>query len=104
MDKAEGMTDSQLERILGYLDGLTEKRDDAVKSPVPSPRLPGLRPQPITAYAPSELVALIRSIESDGRMRTKDDLLIEAMKALGFRRRGKRIDTVLHRAIRAAHR
>jgi len=105
MEKATEMTESQLERLLGYLDGLTEKRGDALISPGPSVRRPELRPgQPITGYAPPELVDLIRWIESDGRLRTNDDLRIEAMTALGFRRRGKRIDAALNRAIRAAHR
>lgn len=65
---------------------------------LPRPRVwPG---QPITAYTRPELVRLLRWIESDGLLRTEDDLIREAMAELGFRRRGIRIETALREAIK----
>ena len=57
--------------------------------------------RPITEYQPSELVALIRWIDSDGLLRTEEETIREAMTALGFRRRGSRIETALRAAIAA---
>lgn len=61
--------------------------------------LPGL---PITEYTPGELTALAKWIESDGLLRTEDEVLREAMGFLEFRRKGKRIEEALTRAIRSA--
>ncbi len=58
----------------------------------------------ITAYQQSELVALIRWIESDTLLRTQEELLSEAISALGFRRRGKNIVDALEAAIAQARR
>ncbi|MFV2197722.1 AAA domain-containing protein [Nocardiopsis sp. LOL_012] len=66
----------------------------------PAPSLPpGL---PITEYRPRDLVALAAWIESDGLLRTEDEVLREAMCFLRFRRKGKRIEDALTRAIRSA--
>ncbi|WP_051367175.1 AAA domain-containing protein [Hamadaea tsunoensis] len=56
----------------------------------------------ITEYAPADLVALVRWIESDGRLRTEDDVVTEAMTELGFSRRGPRIVEGIRRAIAEA--
>ncbi len=61
--------------------------------------LPGL---PITEYTLGELTALVKWIESDGLLRTEDEVLREAMGFLEFRRKGKRIEETLNRAIRQA--
>jgi very-short-patch-repair endonuclease len=60
--------------------------------------------QPITAYSQSQLRALVRWIKSDTRLRTREELLDEAMRALGFRRRGARIVEALNKAIVAEDR
>jgi very-short-patch-repair endonuclease len=60
---------------------------------------PGL---PITEYPDDILVALIRWIESDGRLRTEDEVLGEAMEELRFTRRGPRIVDALKQAITRA--
>jgi hypothetical protein len=61
---------------------------------------PSLRPGlPITEYAQSDLVALVRWIESDGRLRTEEQVIAEAMEELGYRRRGSRISVALQSAI-----
>lgn len=45
------------------------------------------------------LVALIDWIESDGLLRTEDEVLAEAVQELGFQRRGVRIESALRQAI-----
>ena len=49
----------------------------------------------ITAYSPWELIALIEWIESDGRLRTDEEIIEELLPELGFQRRGTRIEGVL---------
>ena len=48
---------------------------------------------------PSELVSLVDWIESDGRLRTDQEVSDELFKALGFRRRGARIEDAIRKAI-----
>ncbi|MHB1710056.1 MAG: AAA domain-containing protein [Acidimicrobiales bacterium] len=86
---------------------LAEDAPVAVEPPAPVPARRGNMPvRPglgsITAYPPSELVALIRWIESDTLLRTEDELLSEAALLLGFRRRGKNIVDALRAAIAEA--
>ena len=50
----------------------------------------------------SELVRLIRWIESDDLIRTEDELLVATMRELGFDRRGKKIVAVITAALRQA--
>ncbi|MFJ4849168.1 hypothetical protein [Streptomyces sp. NPDC088733] len=56
----------------------------------------------VTAYAPEELAALVRWIDTDGVERTDDELLRAAMKELGFARLGPRIKEALGAAVAAA--
>ena len=56
----------------------------------------------ITDYRDGELAALARWIDSDDLLRTDDQLMDELRSDLGFRRRGKRIEDALGRAIRQA--
>ena len=58
----------------------------------------------IDSYSHAELVALIQWIESDTLLRTEDELLAEAMRQLGFQKRGSRIVAALTDAIRQARR
>jgi hypothetical protein len=58
----------------------------------------------IADYTLSELVTLIRWIESDTLLRTEEDLLAEATRTLGFRRRGSTITATLQRAMTQARR
>jgi len=58
--------------------------------------------QPINAYDRGELVALVRWIESDDRLRTEDEVLEAVMQELKFARRGSRIVEAIEAAIRAA--
>jgi very-short-patch-repair endonuclease len=60
--------------------------------------------EPITAYSRSDLVAIIRWLQSDGLLRTEEDLIRDAMEELGWRRRGSRIDAGLREAIAAVKR
>jgi len=68
------------------------------------PRSRGLRPligsrDSITQYEEWELTAMIDWIESDGRLRTDEETIEELMPALGFHRRGIRIESVLQSAL-----
>lgn len=60
--------------------------------PSPPPKR-GPRPlvppgQKIDDYRSHQLASIIEWIESDGRLRTEDELLSEALRELGFKRRG----------------
>ena len=68
----------------------------------PKPNIP-LGKQ-IDEYAPSDLIALVRWIESDGRLRTDAEILNEVIAALGFRRRGTRIEAAIRAAIAESRR
>jgi hypothetical protein len=59
---------------------------------------------PITEYSRAELAALVRWIESDGRLRTEEDIVAEAMEELGYRKRGSRILAAVRTAIQDARR
>jgi very-short-patch-repair endonuclease len=67
-------------------------------------RPPIRRGLPINAYSPARLVQVIRWIESDDQLRTEDELLVDAMNELGFKRHGKNIVAALRAAIRQARR
>ncbi|MGK2966676.1 MAG: hypothetical protein ACSLFM_13890, partial [Tepidiformaceae bacterium] len=77
---------------------------------VEEPEIPGRAPRPrgigrrggIDDYSPRELVAIVNWIRSDGRLRTDEELLDEAIDALGFSRRGPRIEAALREAITRA--
>jgi hypothetical protein len=57
---------------------------------------------PIDEYSPAQLEAMVRWVESDTRLRTEDALLDEIVEALGFARRGSRIEAAIRTAIRTA--
>jgi very-short-patch-repair endonuclease len=56
----------------------------------------------IDLYQSSDLIELADWIESDGRLLTEDEVLLQLMAELGFHRRGKKIDASLRGVIRAA--
>jgi very-short-patch-repair endonuclease len=56
------------------------------------------RGQPITEYSHNQLVSIAKWILSDTLLRTKEDLVVEMMDTLGFKRRGGRIVSALDRA------
>ncbi len=55
----------------------------------------------IMQYRLPELIALIRWINSDGQLRTDEQVISEMVATLGFRRRGVRIETAICSAISA---
>jgi len=74
---------------------------------VATPSRQGSRPllrrgQPIDTYTQAQLVRLVRWIESDELIRTKDDLVLETIRELGFQRRGTKIVIAIEAAIRQA--
>jgi very-short-patch-repair endonuclease len=60
--------------------------------------VPGLG-QPITEYSSAQLDSLVRWIQSDTLLRTRDELVEEMVAELGFRRRGARIMAAVEAAI-----
>ena len=52
-------------------------------------------------WAPPSERRVVRWIESDGQLRTRDELLAEVMRELRFKRRGSRIVEAIERAIAA---
>jgi very-short-patch-repair endonuclease len=72
-----------------------------VKSRRPRPRVPTR--SSIAEYSQSELLSLVDWIESDERLRTDQELADEMIKALGFKRRGTRIDEAIRKAIAQSH-
>ena len=78
----------------------------APPEPAPPPPKRGPRPnvragQKIDEYSEQQLARVVEWIKSDGRLRTEDELLAEAMRELGFKRRGTKIVAALQAAIRA---
>ena len=67
------------------------------------PRPPIPKRAIIDEYRPSELCSFVDWIESDGRLRTDQELADEMVKALGFKRRGARIDEAIRKAIAQSH-
>jgi very-short-patch-repair endonuclease len=62
----------------------------------PRPARQGMRPVvvrglPVHAYSDSELVEVLRWVESDDQLRTEEELLHEMMRELGFQRRGRNV-------------
>ena len=53
----------------------------------------------IAAYSQAELFWVVRWVESDGLLRTEQELLLEVMRALGFQRKGARIEQAVTEAI-----
>ncbi len=65
----------------------------------------GMRPnidhhEAITGYSERELMAMFDWIESDGRLRTDEEIIEELLPELGFHRRGARIEGVLESALK----
>ncbi len=76
--------------------------------PEPAPPPPQRSPRPniragqkIDDYSERQLIRIVEWIKSDGRLRTEDELLAEAMRELGFKRRGTKIVAALQAAIKA---
>ena len=79
-----------------------EPPEEPPPSPSRDPR-PNVPPgRKIDDYSPRQLINIIQWIESDGRLRTEDELLVEAMQELGFKRRGTKIVAALTQAIHRA--
>jgi len=57
------------------------------------------RRETITEYSEWELMAMIDWIESDGRLRSDEEIIGELLPELGFHRRGARIEGVLKSAL-----
>lgn len=77
--------------------------DDAASAPPPvtSPTAAcnGNRPIVRGLYNPREIEALVRWVESDTLLRTRDELFWDTLRALGFERAGSRIRPAIESAI-----
>jgi very-short-patch-repair endonuclease len=71
------------------------------RRPRPRPRVP--TKSSIDEYRHGELLSLVDWIESDGRLRTDQELADEMIRELGFKRRGARIDEAITKAIAQSH-
>ena len=58
----------------------------------------------IDAYSHGELVSIVRWIESDTLLRTESELLSEAVRLLGFARKGTKITSAINAAISTSRR
>ena len=63
------------------------------------PRPPTAAYPSIGDYSSEELVALAQWVQSDGKLRTHDEIADEMFSALPFSRRGAKIDAALKNAI-----
>ena len=64
---------------------------------------PSIQQRPsIDDYSDEELVALVKWVESDGRLMTDDEIVREVMAELGFQRRGAKIDAAIRKGIERA--
>ena len=72
--------------------------------PPPQPQRgpkPNLSPKrPITEYAPHQLQIMINWVNSDGILRTEDEIIKETADALGFKRHGSRIKAAIRKIVR----
>jgi hypothetical protein len=74
--------------------------------PEPTPAVSrGTRPaippkESILHFQQWELTSLIQWIESDGRLRTDDELIANLIRELGFQKRGTRIEAACRGALR----
>ena len=73
--------------------------DTPSTAPKRGPRPPVPMRTSISEYREDELIQLLRWIASDGQLRTDDQIIDEMIPALGFSRRGVRIENALRSAI-----
>jgi hypothetical protein len=71
---------------------------DVIAADLRSPRPSIPKRTSIDEYQLAELLLLIDWIESDQRLRTDQELADEMIKAIGFKRRGARIDEATRKA------
>jgi very-short-patch-repair endonuclease len=105
------------EDALGEAPEEAEGEDDVVDTPEPTepePEMPAVRERaPLSQfmgveignlYAPTRLMGFVRWIESDGRLRTDDEILTEMLPLLGLKRRGPRAVAAILDAIERVRR
>ena len=117
--------DDEIQRVLNAFEAalrLANAEDDAGDGPTLDPVTPDvdptrraeLSPRPargprplvapgrlITDYQMRELQAIVRWVQSDGKLRTNEEILSDVVRELGFLRRGTRIVEAVNQAIRA---
>jgi hypothetical protein len=73
--------------------------ESSLTRPARTQRPPIARRQAIAEYTINQLAAVARWIQSDGRLRTDDELVEAMMEDLGFERRGRRIEATMREAL-----
>jgi len=63
----------------------------------PKPRVP--QGQPFEEYTPRHFRQMVEWVRADGKLRTDDEIAAEVREAMGFTRRGARIDAAIQAAI-----
>ena len=101
--------DEVLKAVEPLRDAESDPKTHSIKPPLrgPRPRVPRRgtgRYRSISDYRHSQLVSLVRWIESDTLLRTDEDIMREMISELGFGRTGSRIRAAIESAIRAARR
>ena len=116
IDKAEqawkrAVAISEGSKIPNVADAPSVTEDHSRAQPTPSPQRGPRPPVPrrgmggynsITDYSHSQLVSLVRWIESDTLLRTDEDVMREMINELGFKRSGSRIREAVDSAIKDA--
>jgi very-short-patch-repair endonuclease len=111
---------SEVARVIAAYDAAVAASADAIPPNGTSPAADGTAgtphtsearvrgPKPSIAYRDriddhpeTEIRRLLEWIESDGRLRDDDEIIAEAVPALGYSRRGKAIEERLRRSVRA---
>lgn len=104
------------ERAVQFADQQDEAHIEPISEPIlpvatealitePTPRAPfpkELQHRRINPNSRAELVAVIQWIQSDGQLRTDDEIIAELLPLLGYARRGPRIVATLEAAIQEA--
>ena len=81
---------------ISAIEGHSANRDASVGNPLGRGTRPRInRRETITEYPAWELISMIEWIDSDGRLRTDEEIIDELLPELGFQRRGSRIEGVL---------
>jgi very-short-patch-repair endonuclease len=104
--------DAEIDRCLDAFHSAASPAGPEAPTPAPAegaaPAAPSRSQRPrigrrgsIDDYAPRELLAMVQWVESDGRLRTDEEIVDELVEELGFSRRGARIEVALRSAVQA---
>ena len=93
IDNSDSIDESRKEMVSGQQEPLSPNQRNRSARPSVGRR------QSITDYSRGELEAMIAWIESDGNLRTDEEIIEELIPSLGFHHRGNRIEGTLKSAL-----